>query len=314
MILKNIHQGKTFMQEILSKFDSIEILNDLPFIKEKLVVDFANGIEVVNDHIRFQKKSNCSFFSRAYDSLTGVAAKRQAEINKRMNNGISGTLEFLVYLAKHMAKSQLTITKINENIIELSENIAELFTRHDNLKKQFETFKIEMNQRVELLEHQTSRLNAKAQIDEAINKWAAGRFSYFPLAGRLYVCLEELNWGCFGDFIRFYPAEKDSLIEILKNRVIIQLNADSREEFNEAGRHEFTCWFAKPQISLEKNEAFEAMYYLADSYESDSHPFIYYLVNQHKEPAKTIPRIFDSVRIADAVVSEVFKKGLSYDK
>jgi len=296
------------MQEIFRELDSIEIVNALPCIKEKFIVDFANGIEVVKDHIRYQQKSNSSFFSRIYDSLIGVNAKRQAEINRRINDGNFGALEFLVYLAKHNAKSQLTITRVNENIAEICEGIEDLFIRNDKLKKQFENFRIEIANRIEQLEHQISRLNANDQIGQVIDKWTAGKFANFSLAGRLYICLEELYWGSFGDFVRQNPSEKDSLIERLKNKVIIQLKADAREKFNEIGRMDVSCWFSRPEIAFKNDEAFEAMKYLADSYQSGSQPFIHYLVNQDKEPSKKVPLIFDSIRLAEAIVSEIFQQ------
>lgn len=66
----------------------------LPFLADKLVVDFANGLHVVQDHIRVQRQTS-GFAARLVDGLTGARTARQTEINTNLVTGLEASLKWL---------------------------------------------------------------------------------------------------------------------------------------------------------------------------------------------------------------------------
>ncbi|MBE0472304.1 MAG: hypothetical protein IBX55_22695, partial [Methyloprofundus sp.] len=74
------------MSSFTSNPDNLPITNDsdlvkaFPALKEKFVVDFANGIDVVNDFSRVQNQRQ-GFFNRMVDGFTGQSRRRQDQIN-----------------------------------------------------------------------------------------------------------------------------------------------------------------------------------------------------------------------------------------
>ena len=68
------------------------ITRQMPFIYDKFVVDFVNGIQVNQDHIRVQTQRT-GFFAQLMDSVKGTGAQRQIEINQNTAQGLTASLQ-----------------------------------------------------------------------------------------------------------------------------------------------------------------------------------------------------------------------------
>lgn len=81
-----------------------QVLTCLP---EKFVVDFANGIDVAQEHIRTAVER--TFFRRLKEGLTGEGAARQNAINASLAQGVEASLRWLTELTTSLATTNYAI-------------------------------------------------------------------------------------------------------------------------------------------------------------------------------------------------------------
>lgn len=81
-----------------------QVLTCLP---EKFVVDFANGIDVAQEHIRTAGER--TFFRRLKEGLTGEGAARQNAINASVAQGLEASLRWLTELTTSLATTNYAI-------------------------------------------------------------------------------------------------------------------------------------------------------------------------------------------------------------
>ncbi|EJB6289494.1 chemotaxis protein, partial [Escherichia coli] len=82
-----------------------QVLTCLP---EKFVVDFANGIDVAQEHIRTAGER--TFFRRLKEGLTGEGAARQNAINASLAQGVEASLRWLTEMTTSLANTNYAIT------------------------------------------------------------------------------------------------------------------------------------------------------------------------------------------------------------
>ncbi len=85
-----------------------QVLTCLP---EKFVVDFANGIDVAQEHIRTAGER--TFFRRLKEGLTGEGAARQNAINALLAQGVEASLRWLTEMTTSLATTNYAITEID---------------------------------------------------------------------------------------------------------------------------------------------------------------------------------------------------------
>ncbi len=83
-----------------------QVLTCLP---EKFVVDFANGIDVAQEHIRTAGER--TFFRRLKEGLTGEGAARQNAINASLAQGVEASLRWLTEMTTSLATTNYAITR-----------------------------------------------------------------------------------------------------------------------------------------------------------------------------------------------------------
>ena len=164
------------------------------------------------------------------------------------------------------------------------------------------------NLRFEKLQSDLSRIGAKQSahnhLDSVLKKWEAGRLSLFSPAGRYYAVVEELRWGHFGDFVLKYSnsPESQQFLADLVNGAIIQLKKDVSDQ-----RHDAKRWLDSPTGRKVVNaDAAPGLGYMGDWATKTEHPFVYATTQLPSQLPIGLPRIFDAVRIGEAVVEEVF--------
>ena len=199
------------------------VCKKLSSIPEKFVIDFANSIDINNDHIRVQKERS-AFSSRLFDGLTGKSSRRQNQINKNTNLALESSLETLKYLTLHVAESNRVISLVNDRINNIKNDITDLglysLETRDLLIDLTSTLDFKIN-RIDLMQ------KVSLNIDQVFDKWRAGCFYELTPIQRCYAALEELRWGAFGEYcINNSGVDKNNFIEQLTNKAIKQLADD----------------------------------------------------------------------------------------
>lgn len=289
-------------QAITRDSDICKVLTCLP---EKFIVDFANGIDVTQDHLRVQR-ARSSFFNRCYDGLTGSINRRQTEINANLAQGLEASLQWLIELTESLAQSNLAIARVNERVSGLSLHVARLANYAAHTRSQLERLAEQLHTRCSIIETELSRIGFEQRvgqhIDSVFARWEAGYFHVFSPAGRCFAALEELRWGAFGDYCRAHPpnhCQRQQFLGLVVDRATALLQ---REVGN--GRVETRQWLASPACSLPDAPA--ALAYLAEDYNTRQHPFVQTSCGQLVSRPVQVPAIMRASRLADALSDEVF--------
>lgn len=282
-----------------------EICKVLTCLPEKFIVDFANGIDVTQDHLRVQR-SRSSFFNRCYDGLTGSAGRRQAEINANLAQGLEASLQWLIELTDSLAQSNLAIARVNERVSGLNQHVARLANYAAHTRTQLERLAEQLHARCSTIEAELGRIGFEQRVGQHIGsvfaRWEAGRFDVFSPAGRCFAALEELRWGAFGDYCRAHPPghrQRQQFLGLAIDRATALLQ---RETGNQ--RVETSQWLAAPARSL--LDAPAALAFLAEDYNTIQHPFVQTSCGQLASLPVQVPAIMRAGRLVEALSDEVF--------
>jgi hypothetical protein len=297
----------TTLQEALPNNEACQILSCLP---EKFIVDFANGLDVTQDHLRKQKDR--SFFVRLKEGISGQSATRQQAINASMADGLEASLTWLTELTSSLATTNYALAQVNDRVTSLVADTATLANYSADTREQLNLLAEKVNSRLGTLEAQLNRVDrvqkGQLHLEQIFSSWSAGRFSALPLAGRCYVALEELRWGAFGDAIRHGEKQQaEQMLVILKNRALTQLAQDQNSRATV--RHDTQSWLAWQAGQIQHNEWPEAINWLGDWCNEDAHPVIWSTTQQYDALPLRMPRLSSAERIAESMVDEVFAGG-----
>lgn len=295
----------------------VEIKNDvfraMNFLPEKFVVDFANGIDVARDHIRFQRE-NDKFLMRILNGFSGKSARRQNEINQSLADGVEGALNWLTELTDSVAKTNYALVKVNERVAVIQKNVIDLAHYSAETRQKLEALSVQLHSRIDQLSHEINRIDitqkAKIQLDHVFDKWGAGRLNHFSPITKCYITLEELYWGNFGDLCRSQIENNQTLaqtmLENLANRLIQQLTKEADTTAQQ--RVGLSTW-TNQHITSEQiaTDWIEALNYAGDWAEPDPHPFVFTTQMPNQLPV-FLPRICSAERVAEAMVSEIFER------
>lgn len=295
---------------ITSDSEICQVLRSLP---QKFIVDFANGIDVARDHLRVQRQRT-GMGARLYDGFTGQGLRRQVEINASLIDGVEGSLIWLGELTESLGLSNFAIVQVNERLSVITQNVTTLAHYSADTRHQVEKLSMHVNQRCDLLTHQIDRIDfeqlAERQLEQVFNKWAAGRFNTFSLAGRCYAAMEELRWGVFGEYCRVHNNHiRQGFLGDLANRAISQLTNDARIEA--ADRSDMIFWLTKPTGRTLLSDATEALAYLGDWSNPEAQPFVFSITQLPEQRPLDFPNRCNANRLASALVSELFPEQYS---
>lgn len=286
-----------------------DIVAVLPVIGDKFVVDFANGIHVVRDHLCVQHQRS-GLFARLCDCYTGKGAKRQVEINACLVDGVEASLKWLSELSESLAHSNYAIVRVNDRLNDLKQDVAKIAHYSADTREQLNALAEHLAERCNSIEHEIARIDfiqrVQINLDTVFHKWGAGHYRSLSLAGRCYAALEELHWGDFGDYYRSgaKPEDKKKFVDILKNRVIIQLNTDSK--YDSTDRIETRHWLNYPTSQDHWSDMRGALIYLADTTNEVQQPFVYSTAQNPQHLPLRMPCLCSAERLGVAMLGEVF--------
>lgn len=286
----------------------IQICQTLSCLPEKFIVDFVNSIDVANDHLSVQKEK-CGTFTRLYEGFTGTSSRRQAEINSSLTYAVEGSLKWLTELSESLARSNYSLTKVNDRVNELKLVAAKIANHSADTRQQLESLSERLDQRCQQIENEIIRIDftqrAQLHLDQVFHKWAAGRYHNFSLAGRCYAAAEELYWGTFGDFCRAHPQEAELFKEDAVNRAISQLAADAGTSLL-SSRLAVKQWLHHTDLQLNDSEYIEALSYMGNIYNPQDTPFAFTASQSPAELPTFLPRLCTPQRLSESMIEEVF--------
>jgi hypothetical protein len=278
-------------------------LEALPSLTEKFVIDFANGIDVVNDHIDTQQ-SRSGFFMRMYESFNGTAHRRQNEINASLAKGVEASLTWLTELTEELASSNLAISRVNERIIQIRQDLNAVAHYSTDTRDQLNRFIQETTSRLDGMNQEILRIDgeqrAHRHLDRVFAKWAAGGYARFSCLQRLYAALEDLYWGDFGACLRHHMESRvrNDLISHLESKAVIQIRSDRKITGDNEQRTPLDEWIALPASSQPLDQ--EALTWLGD-WSSEDTPLSYTATHPDSLLVVGVPRRLDSSRAVDMI-------------
>lgn len=290
-----------------------KILQTLSCLTEKFVVDFANGIDVVHDHLRVQQ-ARTDFFSRMRDGFTGKGLRRQVEINESLADGVEASLQWLVELTESLAHSNLAVSRINERVTTLTANATQIAHYSADTRQQLESLSQRLDQRLHGMTKTIARIDfiqkAQLNMDATFDKWSGGRFAALSPAARCYAAMEEMRWGALGDYFRHYRDQRQchEFIQMVTDRATRQLATDAAIS-PQAPAPMGLVWLSRPSSRPgrhgDDDDTWQALAYIASSMPADHAPFVNSALQQHPSTS-AVPLIADARRIADAMAQEIF--------
>ncbi|HPM47561.1 MAG TPA: diguanylate cyclase regulator RdcB family protein [bacterium] len=289
--------------------DKKEIIEKLPNLPDKFIVDFANGIDVAKDHVRV-KRSRGGFFDRFCDSIiTGKDHRRQNEINMCLIDGLEGSLRWLTEVTESLSLTNIAVIKAFESIDKIQSSQSKIIDYSIETRKSLNELNELFQSRVKTLEKEIKRIDfeqkAKRHMDSVLDKWKASKLNDFSIAGRVAAVLEELRWGDFGYFITKVINDQRTRLQFLadlENKLIIR----TREELG--GNEAFETKFIMKSDKRE-SELIDALAYLSNWANPEESPIIYLATQFPEEYPRQIAHIYNPATFSKHVVSEVFEGG-----
>ncbi|WP_415174418.1 diguanylate cyclase regulator RdcB family protein [Pantoea sp.] len=296
----------SLFKQCFPEMQACQVLESIP---EKFIVDFANGLDVVDDHLRHQQ--NRPFFQRLKEGISGQSAARQQAINAAVHDGLQASLTWLTELTLSQAKTNFAVSQVNDRVNALMQDTANIAHYSADTRELL----LELSDKVHLWmannDEQLKRIDSvqrgQLHLDRVLSQWSAGRYAAIPIASRCYVALEELRWGAFGEVIRDGEVQQSQqLIETLKNRVLTQMAQDYGR--NGHARHDIRNWLSWQQDTLQTPDWPETLSWLADWSTDVRQPMCRAVTQPGAALPLRIPRICSAERIAATLVDEVFSR------
>lgn len=284
-----------------------QVLTCLP---EKFVVDFANGIDVAQEHIRTAGER--TFFRRLKEGLTGEGAARQNAINASLAQGVEASLRWLTEMTTSLATTNYAITRVNDRVSSLVSDTARLAHYSADTREQLLTLADQVHHKLNHLEEKLHRVDqvqrAQLHLEQIFSWWSAGRYASFSPAGRCYVALEELRWGAFGDVIRQgETGQVNQLLDILRHKALTQMAQESGG--SATVRLNTLDWLGGQGREQADNEWHDAINWLGDWCSEEQHPVIWSTTQAAEHLPVRMPRLCSAERLSESMVDEIFQKG-----
>ncbi len=297
--------------------DSKTILNAFrqnhPQLTEKGIVDYINGLEVINDQVSFSKQiiNGDSFLNKILDSITGKSQQRQLLINKNVATSLEVISVWLQELEFYRIDNDIVITRLIDKLSETRNATMHVNRRVNEIDSRVVELQSKISFEFSRLNERVQRTEAKSHVDLVIAKWNAELWFNYPPLVSLYLCIDELHWGDFGMYCRnsadankvndLTDYLRNCLLEIIKKRI----GTEKNELF-------VMAQWLKP-ISALPDERLEMLTYLCNWADSKTTPItwsIYSYATSYTptHASKDIPITLNSARLIDRLVDEQSKR------
>lgn len=199
-----------------------ELLEDIPQLREKTVVDVVNGLEVVDDQLRWRDEYLGSFLNRLWDNMIGASARRQQSIDRGAQGVLSGMNDWLHALQAAQAESDIALARVAERLSETRQGVMKLQARHRELRDEVKTLDGRLEAHIGSTEAALSKLHEELALGRAYDavarakeRWLHKRYDGLPPLLRTVLAANELYWGRFGAFLRLSGSDGKDVDELI---------------------------------------------------------------------------------------------------
>ncbi|WP_227318452.1 YjcZ-like family protein [Cedecea davisae] len=275
-------------------------------ISEKFAVDFALSIDVARQP--WQSQQSKDFYQQLTELFMGGERLRSGLAGMPPQDELEASLARLGVLTADRAKSYLANSQISERIGQLEPVSARTAHHSAAARERLLALRQQISLQLSKMEaefRQTDLVRqGKVHCEQIFTRWRSGHYFSFSPAARCYVALEELRWGTFGDAVSHGSLpQKEELIEHLRSLAIGRLAEDVNASART--RHYYHDWLAAP-TSPGLLEHKDALIWLGDGCDTQRQPVSYSITQSWQGVALGMPRICSAMRLASALVDEVF--------
>ena len=196
-----------------------EILEDLPELLEKAVVDAVNGLEVLEDRLRWRDENPGSVLSRIWAGWTGGTARRQQAVDRSVQGVLNGMNEWLRALHEAQYESDIVIKRVADKLLETCQFVNGLKAQHRALQsetaalgRRLDEYKQhtdgQLSELREALKLETAGRRAWNAVEYVESRWRSNRYDAVPPLLRTVLAANDLYWGDFGAFLRHNGTEE----------------------------------------------------------------------------------------------------------
>ena len=216
-----------------SPFNLTDGLNDLaeeiPSIKTKMIIDMVNGIEVVEEQIRYKSSRNKG--QKIFDSIIGDSTKREELIQNNTIGAVKNLSNLTKYMIEEMIIDKEHLCLLTYRLQDTRNKVAQIT---NGLKQEIKGFRAD----IEMLDHNLKALNYEysnlknrvnrlelkdktmMEIDLIFEKWNAGVFDSASLLSQLVFVLENIVNSSFGLYCTLYDSQSKEFKQLVFYRLI----------------------------------------------------------------------------------------------
>lgn len=288
-----------------------DIYQAFPNIKDKMVIDFVNGLDVAKN-INFKSKNSQSFVKRNLDLLSGTSKLRQDEVNDHFISGLEACRSYFLEMSAHVQLHSNAIIQLDSSLQNTRNDVAEIADFVIDFRNEVKT-------QVNDFTHQVAELysynRAMAHMENILSRWAADRLINLSPMGQCFSVLDSLRWGDFGSYmqsdVNLY--DKHRLFDTLEHNIIkIQKDILQVDAFTDLPKSK---WITLPQDNSLSQTLSEVMRYQGDDscQNPSSYPMVFTATQisalnkeeQEQYSSLTVRRI-DIDRVSKRMAREVF--------
>lgn len=204
------------MNELMSY--SKELNQIFPFIKDKMVIDFVNGLDTAKKLNKHNQKSK-GFLERNLALLSGKTQHTQNNINDHVMVGLEACNAYIQEITAHERLHAQTIQQLHQTLSATELKTAEIANYVADLQEQVDDMYANLNSRIQRLEISD---RANSQMDSILTAWEAEQFHDLSPMGQCFLVLDTLKWGDYGFYLTTLDDnQKHSILQTLKNKMIV---------------------------------------------------------------------------------------------
>lgn len=222
---------------------SKKITQVFPYVKDKMVIDLVNGLDVAKSQNQYAKQRNSKLLSRVLDSLSGRREMRQEEINDNLIASVETAHALIMELSQDITQHGIALLQVKDNINELQNNVGRLADEIMDIHNVLQQHKDELNDLESRLQDLKDDHYAVMQLEMLMTKWQAGGFKELSPMARAYTVLDALHYGEFGQYLRYGQLDRiKKYTDLLKYKLTIQLKEDLHIKENQGATLKDWLW------------------------------------------------------------------------
>jgi YjcZ-like protein len=245
-----------------------ELIELHPQLTEKAIVDYINGLEVIDDQIKISQgiTRSDSFLSKVLCVLTGKDQQRQLLINENVGISLEVISVWLQELEHYRIENDVQITFLANKLYEIGQKLKHYqfnnAARVSEIDLRLEELKSQMSEKLAKLDERVQHEEAINHLTRVFKKWNREIWNSYPPLVRLCLSIDELYWGNFGRYCRKSSdsQEVNQLIEDLHNEALEKIEQEINIKRYEL--FEIAEWL-QPVCNLSEGQR-EALSYLCD--------------------------------------------------